>query len=62
MAAFNINLASYNRICNYNTSITIVNSLIYLAFTINKAILDYLILFQLMAILFKVIIYSIIDL
>ena len=60
--AFNINPASYNRVCSYNTSVTIVDSAIYLAFIIDKTILNYLILFQLMAIPFKVITYPIIDL
>ena len=41
----NIKLAFYNRVYSYTTSIIIVNSIIYSAFTIDKAILDYLILF-----------------
>ena len=45
MAAFNVNLASYNRVYNYNTSIIIVDNTIYSASTVDKAMLDCLMLF-----------------
>ena len=45
IVVYNIKLASYNRVYSYTTSITIVNSIIYSAFIIDKAMLDYLILF-----------------
>ena len=45
IVVFNINPASYNRVCSYNTSVTIVDNTIYSAFTIDKAILNCLMLF-----------------